>query len=284
MASNPPGGNGAPNFRHLNLGVGVGGALQAGLTGAGRGDASARRPARARREGPRGRGGDHAWVAGTRRAMRVDSEHCGRRALGQGPCEDRGRCGSVSHAGKHVHHVQPAAELPHSRPCLQGCWGEHRAARSRSPARWGWWASVAGSGAALAPRFCRQPRLGQARGCQVRAQSPCVPCRACMLAQCSVRRVPGGGLCARWCPVRMDGVLARAFALVLAAMSACLFQLVRGAETGRCPCRDSQLPTLRPAGQPLAPCARLTSRYCLPSPVRCVCRCVLCDVCVYERK
>jgi len=36
--SNPPGGNGAPNFLNLNLGVGVGG-LQGNFLGAGRGDA-----------------------------------------------------------------------------------------------------------------------------------------------------------------------------------------------------------------------------------------------------
>ena len=108
--SNPPGGNGAPNYLNLNLGVGVGG-LQGNFPGASRGDAP---PVVA--------------LAHILRRVRGREENVGRQE--RMPCQSnahRTRCGwgcrrtggsaagACARAGKPV---RPAAEMPAPHCCL----------------------------------------------------------------------------------------------------------------------------------------------------------------------
>ena len=150
--SNPPGGNGAPNFLNLNLGVGVGG-LQGNFLGAGRGDAP---PVVALAHILRlVRGREESGQAG---ACAI-SEQCGPHAMGRG-CRRTGggAAAACARAGKHV---RPAAEMPTPHAAMQGCQGRQWEAHNRCLSGWG-------SGAALAHLFCLLPRSGQ--DCQVRTQ------------------------------------------------------------------------------------------------------------------
>ena len=152
--SNPTGGNGAPNFHNLNLGVGVGG-LQGNFLGASRGDAPPVVALAHILRRVRGREESVGWQERVPCQSDAGRTHCGRGCRGTGGGAAAAAC---ARAGKHV---RPAAEMPTPHAAMQGCQGRQWEAHNRLLSGWG-------SGAALAHLFCLLPRSGQ--DCQVRTQ------------------------------------------------------------------------------------------------------------------
>ena len=103
--SNPTGGNGAPNFHNLNLGVGVGG-LQGNFLGTGRGDAPPVVALAHILRRVRGREESVGWQERVPCQSDAGRTHCGRGCRGTGGSAAAAAC---ARAGKHV---RPAAEMP----------------------------------------------------------------------------------------------------------------------------------------------------------------------------